>query len=182
MNKDIFKEKQKLRALVRQGKNKMSPEEKQHASEGIFKEIEGMDVFHFAQTIMVYWSLPDEVNTRNFILKWYQEKTLLLPVIRGGDIYPVQFTGPGDMVSAGPYSIPEPSGGNFTETDKIDLIIIPGMAFDHENNRLGRGKAFYDRFLPKTRAYRLGVCYRKHHFEKIPATENDIKMDRVVSR
>ena len=90
-------------------------------------------------------------------------------------------------MEAGAYGIMEPGGPAFTAYDDIDLIIIPGVAFDVKHNRLGRGKGYYDRFLQQmqqmrqTHAYKIGVCFPHQLVDSIPVTTYDIPMDEVVS-
>lgn len=90
-------------------------------------------------------------------------------------------------MEAGAYGIMEPEGPAFTAYDDIDLIIIPGVAFDVKHNRLGRGKGYYDRFLQQmqqmrqTHAYKIGVCFPQQLVDSIPVTAYDIPMDEVVS-
>ena len=67
------------------------------------------------------------------------------------------------------FGIKEPTGETFLEYDKIDLVIVPGVAFDRTLNRMGRGKGFYDRLLPKIKAPKVAVCFDFQLMEKIPA-------------
>ena len=69
----------------------------------------------------------------------------------------------------------------FAAEDELDLIIVPGVAFDHAGHRIGRGGGFYDRLLPQYRAVRVGICFGFQYLETIPAQEHDIRMDWVVT-
>ena len=94
-----------------------------------------------AKTVLMYYSLDDEVNTHDVVdtvLK--QGKTVLLPkVISETEMELRRYTGPQDLQD-GFFNIMEPSGELFENYADIDLAVIPGMAFDSQNNRLGRGK------------------------------------------
>ena len=57
------------------------------------------------------------------------------------------------------YAIPEPVGELFTDWAQIDLILVPGVAFDRAGNRLGRGKGYYDKVLKQTRAHKAGIAF-----------------------
>ena len=75
----------------------------------------------------------------------------------------------------------EPVGKPFTAFKEIDVAVVPGMSFDMRGNRLGRGKGYYDRFLPKIpQAYKIGVCFPFQKLPGIPADENDMKVDEVI--
>ena len=80
------------------------------------------------------------------------------------------------------YGILEPVGEPFTNYHDIDVAIIPGMAFDLAGNRMGRGKGFYDRLLPKLAdARKIGICFSFQLLEHIPTEAHDCPMDIIVS-
>ena len=80
---------------------------------------------------------------------------------------------------AGAYGIEEPTGENFTRFDEIEFGIIPGVSFDKQGNRLGRGKGYYDKLLPHLNSYNIGICYRFQAQKEIPAESFDRRMDEV---
>ena len=67
--------------------------------------------------------------------------------------------------------------------DELDLIIVPGVAFDPSGNRLGRGMGFYDRFLKKVKDNIpiIGLAYDFQVLEKIPANKTDIKVNKIIT-
>ncbi len=69
----------------------------------------------------------------------------------------------------------------FEEVDKIDLIIVPGIAFDKSLNRLGRGKAYYDKLLKDSKAIKIGVCFDFQLLESVPVDKYDVKMDLIIT-
>lgn len=176
----IADEKKNLRRLVIEAKNKMSIEEVKLRSILIFNLLEELPTFKKAEIILLYWSIDKEVHTHDFIAKWCDKKLILLPVIVGDDIILKQYTGIDKMVLDKVFGIPEPEGEEFADFDKIDLALIPGMAFDKKNYRLGRGKGFYDKFLPKIQAMKVGVCFNFQKFDVVPTDEYDVPMDLVI--
>lgn len=130
---------------------------------------------------MLYHSLKDEVDTHAFIRKWSREKCILLPVVVGDDLELRLYTGPEDL-TVGAYGIEEPTGARFTDYAAIDLIVVPGVAFDRDGNRLGRGKGYYDRLLPRIpSAYKIGICFPFQLVDEVPAEPFDIRMDEIIS-
>ncbi len=134
--------------------------------------------FKKAQTILLYHSLPDEVSTHQLISSWCNKKEILLPVVHGDELLIKKYS---KNLSTGSFGILEPIGPNFINFNKIDLAIIPGVAFDNEGRRLGRGKGYYDRLLPKIKAYKLGICFPFQLIDKVPTDEYDIRMDEILS-
>ena len=146
-------------------------------SVNIFKEIENDPDFQKAQVIMLYWSLGNEITTHEIISKWHETKTVLLPSVIDQYIVPKIFSGIQNMRS-GSYGILEPTGSNYE--GPIDYIIVPGMAFDKELNRLGRGGGYYDRFLSQYLAVKkVSMCRPWQLFETLPTEEHDIKIDKL---
>ena len=103
-----------------------------------------------AKTVMLYYSLPDEVDTHTLVDSLLMSgKHILLPRVTGeGTMELRRYTGPSDLAQ-GAYNIMEPTGEVFDNYTDIDIAVIPGVAFDKDGNRMGRGKGYYDRLLPK---------------------------------
>lgn len=173
--------KQDIRRRIKLLKNEISIDRKNLISNQILQNIENQKEFRKAEIIMAYSALPDEVQTAGFIEKYYKGKTILLPCVRGDDLILKQYTGKENM-QKGDFGILEPSGDEFTDYLSIDLIIVPGVAFDSNCNRLGRGKAFYDGFLKKAeKAFKIGICFDFQIVDSIPIEPHDIKMDMVIT-
>lgn len=175
-------EKHELRKIVRAAKKEVPLEEKIRRSQPIMHKVETLDKFRTAKTVLLYWSMDDEVYTHDFVKRWYKEKTILLPCVVGDDLLLRQYTGPESMVPGPQFGIPEPVGPEFTQLDSIDMIIVPGVAFDKKNNRMGRGRGFYDRLLKSTpKAFKVGVAFNFQMFEEIPVEPFDVAMDAVLT-
>lgn len=172
-------QKKELRKLIRQRKAEHTAEEKAEMSARICRQVLTDPHWAKANTVFLYHALTDEVDTTILIDAAMQEgKTVLLPVIDGDDLRLKIHTG---ATQAGSYSIQEPIGEEFTCYKEITLAIVPGMAFDKKGNRLGRGRGFYDRTLPKlAEAYKIGLCFPFQFLESIPCEAYDIKMDAVL--
>ena len=89
---------------------------------------------------------------------------------------------PPEQLAPGRWGIWEPTDEAplLSDYSRLDLVVVPGVAFSSDGKRLGRGKSFYDRFLPLVpRAAFVGVCYPCQVVEQIPADPWDIGMDIV---
>ena len=148
-------------------------------SKDTLKLLENHPKFREAETILLYYSLPDEVDTHDFIEKWYKKKRIILPVVIGDELELRKYEGK-DSLNMGAYNILEPNTEIFREYQLIDLAVVPGVAFDKEGCRLGRGKGYYDRLLPLINCYKIGICFPFQLYDSIPTEKFDIKMDEVI--
>ncbi|MDA3954807.1 MAG: 5-formyltetrahydrofolate cyclo-ligase [Bacteroidales bacterium] len=177
----INQQKKEIRKQIKKLNDVVSIEDKKSKSKNIFKQIEDLNEFVKSEIIMLYWSMNDEVYTHDFIQKWANTKQIILPSVKGDKLELKFFTGIDDLVKGDSYGIGEPSGEIITNSDKIDLIIVPCVAFDKQNNRLGRGKAYYDKLLTTTKAYKIGVCFDFQLLDSVPVDVHDVKMDIVIA-
>lgn len=170
--------KKRLRKEIREEKKCHSADELMAHSSALLVQIESHPRFIASHTILMYHSLSDEVQTHTFVEKWHKTKKILLPVVRGDILELRHYTGK-DCLKPGAFGIEEPTGKNFTDFDEIELGIIPGISFDRQGNRLGRGKGYYDKLLPLLHSYNIGICYRFQAQDEIPAEPFDRSMDEV---
>ena len=141
--------------------------------------LEQLPSFKQSNCFAIYHSLKDELQTSEFIEKWHTKKSVLLPIVRGNDIVLQPYTGR-DSLYSGAFGILEPTESFYT-TAKPEIIVIPGIAFDKQYNRLGRGKGYYDRFLSNLQIPKIGLCFSFQLIGNIPSEPFDIKMDYVVT-
>lgn len=150
-------------------------------SDKILENLERTEVFRNASRVAIYHAIPGEVQTASFIEKWYLTKKILLPVIEGDDLRMLPYTGR-ESLKAGVFGILEPTLDSPVMSEKdIDLIVVPGVAFDRERNRMGRGKGYYDRLLSTLQAPKVGICFGFQLFPSIPVEPFDKKMDLVIT-
>ena len=173
--------KKQLRKEIREEKKRHSADELMALSSALLEQIEQHPRFIASDTILMYHSLSDEVQTHAFVDKWHTTKKVLLPVVQGDIMVLRHYTGK-SCLQQGSFGIEEPGGEDFTAYHEIDLGIIPGMSFDHQGNRLGRGKGYYDKDLSRAgfRATKIGICYKEQLAEDIPSEPHDIVMDCVI--
>lgn len=225
--------KSEIRSFVKGLVRGISVEERTRFSEALKEEVVGLECWRSAKEVMLFFSLPDEVDMLPLIrAALAEQKRIYLPrviaaqVSRGVDVcevaegntlamggtlpkkseqamgntLPKESTLPaGNTVSGeemilevrelAPGQLALSRWGIWEPTDeapllsdysRLDLVVVPGVAFSSDGKRLGRGKSFYDRFLPLVpRAAFVGVCYPCQVVEQIPADPWDIGMDIV---
>lgn len=170
-----------VRKEIKHYKSLMSNQERITRSDFLLRKLENNIWFINSKTILFYWSMDDEIHTHDFIQKWSDKKRIILPKVNGDALDLKVFTNINSLKEGERYGILEPDGEDFNDYDSIDLAIVPGVAFDSNGNRLGRGKAYYDKLLPKIKAYKIALCFSFQLKEEIPADENDIKVNEVIS-
>ena len=176
-----FKTKQQLRGYIASLKKEYTNTVFRNLSECILDRLEATEWFRQAHCIAAYHSIPGEVYTAGFIDKWHLQKQWLLPVVEGADLRLLPYRGSGQM-KAGAFGILEPDATIDPVPDsRIDLIIVPGIAFDRSFNRLGRGKGYYDRLLSTLTVPKIGICFDFQLFDSIPAEPFDKKMDMIIT-
>lgn len=170
-----------IRKWIKTQKFSLTDSERINEANAVFAKIERMAEFQSAERVMLYHSLPDELPTHEFITKWAHSKHLFLPRVNGDELEVLPYN-PHELQS-GAFSIEEPQGNNITHPNTLDLIIVPAVALDHDKNRLGRGKGYYDRLLSKTQATTIGVGYDLQLIPTgIPAEPHDIKLDYIITK
>ena len=178
MAENIKEQKIALRRLIRQRKKMFSQEQLHEKSQKICEKLNQLLDNNNYKHIMLYYPLPDEVDVRPLFDMIQTNKCLILPTVLGDDIVPVSFD-KDSTFKEGAFHILEPE--NETYNGPIDLILVPGMAFDKKGNRLGRGKGFYDRFLQQhLQTPTIGVCFDFQLLDNVPAEEFDKKVNLVI--
>lgn len=174
--------KKELRALVRQRKRQFTQQQLGELSLPIVARI--MPLLRDAQTVVAYYSLDDEVDTHRMIDELLAAgKTVYLPkVVSGEQMVLCRYTGQ-ESLQQGAFGIMEPFGPSMPTNTTIDVVLVPGMAFDAQGRRLGRGKGYYDRFLsvlPHPRPQLIGVCFDFQKVDSVPTGPFDMAVDIVI--
>lgn len=174
----LTEQKKALRLLIKERKKTLNVKDREVFSSQIFDILKQNELFQKAKTILCYWSMPGEVETHTFIQNHLSEKIWLLPVVKDDALEIRQFTGVQDL-QQGVLNIGEPLGQPFE--GNIDLAVIPGMAFDRDGNRLGRGKGYYDKFLSQHNLYTIAVAFYCQIVDEVPVGKWDVKMHHIIT-
>ncbi len=176
--------KDSLRRYVRAQKRQYTAAELAVMSEKICDRVLASAWWQEAGTLLLYYPLADEVDVRPLIEKAFESgKRVLLPVCVGEELELHLYEGETSL-REGAFGIMEPTGPIFASESygDIQLAIIPGMAFDKAGHRLGRGKGYYDRLLPKlTKTKFVGISFSFQLLDEVPTDAHDIPVDEVTS-
>jgi len=144
-------------------------------------KIAATEQFAAAKTIFIYISVDGEAGTRPIIEQaWADGKRVCVPRCRNQKMDAVPYT-VNDTVKPGKYGIPEPpENRRAVSPDDIDLVIVPGMAFDRDGYRLGYGGGYYDRYLLTAR-YSVGLCRAEWYVHTLLREPHDRPVDLVIT-
>lgn len=177
--------KTELRQLVRQLKREASAEELQRQAEAATSRVLSDPAVEASAFVMLYLSMPDELPTDQIIRRlWQMGKRIVVPVVDNEtEMHLAEcFESDFHQLPHGAFGIREPRGEAFTQFESIGAAIVPGMAFGRDGYRLGRGRGYYDRFLPLLpHCQRIGLCYQFQLFDEVPHFEFDARMDAVIA-
>jgi 5-formyltetrahydrofolate cyclo-ligase len=161
----------------------LSPDERAARSGKIVDRVLALPEGRAARTGMAYWSFGSEVETAGLIDRWSAAGIrVVLPRIAGDALEAVAFR-PGDDVRETGFGAMEPSGADFVAPQEIDLVVVPGVAFDRSGHRVGYGGGFYDRFLPRTRpgALAVAVAFALQVVDAVPNGGGDHGVQVIVT-
>jgi 5-formyltetrahydrofolate cyclo-ligase len=174
-----------LRKKILKQRRAIPPGVRRAKSRRIFTKISEEPFFKKARHIALYCGIAPEVITRPFLKKILKEKKIYLPqtepIKKSMKLRRIRVL-PGDL-RKGPYGIMEPKiSCPVRSATRMDLIIVPGVAFDKKGGRLGRGAGYYDRFLRKARRVpKIGLCFREQLVKKVPMKKFDMSVDKVIT-
>lgn len=140
-------------------------------------------VFQKAKIVMFYISFDGEVETKEMIKEARKlGKIVAVPVCKRNRIIKPCLLREKARLLRGPYGIGEPAIKEFITLENLDLVVVPGVAFDKKGNRLGRGKGYYDKFLTTLAkcSASLGLAFDFQVLPNLPTTKTDVSVERVL--
>ena len=176
-----------IRERILRLRNGMPHSELEERSETIRGNLFGTPEFRNAGTILFYASIGSEVKTESMIKEAMElGKRVAVPVADAEKdaLEAVEVKDCKRDLAPGTFGIPEPKkvSGHEVPTEKIGLVIVPGIAFDRFGTRIGYGRGFYDRLLPLTRkAGTLGLAYDFQLVPYIPGEGHDVRVRKIVT-
>ncbi|MDY6850188.1 MAG: 5-formyltetrahydrofolate cyclo-ligase [Thermodesulfobacteriota bacterium] len=169
-------------ALLRQ-RRRLPADQCMSLSLDIQSYLMALDLFREAGTLALYSPVQNEVYTEAlFAEARQQEKRVVYPRVCGDDLEFIEVVSRSDLVH-GCFGVLEPGAGLRVDVGEIDLLVVPGVAFDQVGHRLGYGKGFYDRALraapPSCRL--VGLCFDFQRVPALPSEAHDVRMHAVVT-
>jgi len=175
--------KQQLRHKIGEERRRLRKDQVESASRSIVQHILTMEAFRAAQTVALYRAIRNEVELEAlFPLCWESGKRTAVPLFndeRG--TYDLAEINADTVFISGKYGISEPVNTDLIPVDQINLMLVPGVAFDPAGNRLGRGGGHYDRLLAHFNGFTAGIAFDFQQVAHVPADTHDIAVHAVIS-
>lgn len=177
-----------MRKEILSKRQSLTKQEVVEKSDNVHKQLLQLKYYQEAKTVMVYVDFRNEVQTADIITTALnQGKRIIIPVCKqeGYQLIPSEIYRFPDDLEAGTWGILEPKPGRLrpVEPGELELILIPGVAFDRKGNRLGYGAGYYDRFLEKAspKAVFIALAFELQVVEDAFPAEHDIPVHYILT-
>lgn len=162
---------------------------KQGRSAAICRRVVSLAEYADAGTVLVYMHIRDEVRTSDLLAHLFQSgKTVVVPYCAGDELKLFRLSDRSELAE-GTLGIPEPRQSLRTRADKnvapsqLDLLAVPGVAFDRTGGRVGHGRGYFDRLLARLRpdARSIGLAFECQLFDRVPMDDHDVRLDGIAT-
>jgi 5-formyltetrahydrofolate cyclo-ligase len=178
-------EKQTLREKVLKERSLISEATWRGSSQKIIEALQATDFYKEAKVVHTYLSMNSrrEVAT-DFLIEnlFNSDKRVVVPItdFETGSLTHTEIDSTSEL-KVNKWGVLEPEESEEFDISELDLIVIPMAAAGRKGSRLGYGKGFYDRFLEKTEAKKVGLVFNVFLFDEIPTEEFDEKLDVIIT-
>ena len=171
-----------LKGLITEKRNSLAKEDIGEKSEKIQDRLFSLLQYGKSKTVMFFVSFNSEVSTHGMIREALKSKIVVVPKVADNEIEPSVIIDFDNLVPSGKFGILEPIEAMKIAYKNIDLILVPGIAFDMEGHRIGYGFGYYDKLLAKVpKAVKIGLAFDFQVVDKIPSEAHDVSVDFIVT-
>jgi 5-formyltetrahydrofolate cyclo-ligase len=183
MAMDLKSEKRTLRRHILAQRDGLNAETLGRRSAAIRQALEKVEAYQTAHTVHLFVPFGSEVDTRPILEDlWAREVRAVLPRVARGRQLEHLAVSSWDELEPGAYSIPEPvSRCRAVDPSGVDLILVPGVAFDRKGGRLGYGGGYYDRFLEACPAPRVALAFDLQMVDEVPREPHDLLVHEILT-
>lgn len=171
---------QEIRKQMRALRRALDAQEVEMLSQALCARIRATAAYRQSRSVLLYWPVGGEISP--LALLEDAQKRFYLPRVEAPGEMSARLYGGKDALVKGAYGIlaPGPDAPRLAAA-QLELVIVPGLAFTGAMERVGQGGGYYDRFLPLSRALRVGVCPEFALLDRVPVRAHDQRMDAVVT-
>ena len=171
-----------LRKQVLAARDGLLPEQRKAKSLEIEERLFSLPEFTAACVVMFFASFRSEVETEPMIRRALASgKRVVLPKVLGKELALYEIHDFDRDVTPGAWGIPEPAAATTAQLGDIDLVIMPGAAFDERGNRVGYGAGFYDKLLSAFRKTTIALAFKTQIVPRVPADLHDVPATMIVT-
>ena len=179
-------EKNTLRKVYKEKREKLDSIHKKRMDSEIENKFLNTNIYKNSKVVFIYVGMENEINTKNIIEKVLKDnKEVIVPKveIKNKIMKAIKINSIDELKPCGYYGILEPLDfSKEIDINKVDLVIVPGLAFDKYGGRLGYGGGYYDKFLQKINyIYKLALAYDFQIIDFVPMEKHDIKVDLLIT-
>lgn len=171
-----------VRQSVMDKRHQLDPVLRETASQVIVDFLTQLPEYSTSKTVALYAASHGEADLRRFFDRCTADgKSCFFPRLEGNDLVFHRVMSWADL-TPGAYGILAPQTNSVVlDPARSDMMVVPGVAFDRAGNRLGRGKGYYDRYLPRVGGCHIGVCLEAFVVEALPVESHDARMHLLVT-
>jgi 5-formyltetrahydrofolate cyclo-ligase len=180
---NLKRDKRTLRRRVIARRDELTEHDRADRSRRITDRVLALPEVLEADTVMAFWSFGSEVETAPLLDRLREAGSrVVLPRVEGRDVVAVAHA-PGAPVAASSFGAMEPAGAEVVDPIEVDVVIVPGVAFDRLGRRVGYGGGFYDRFLGRTRpgVPAVAAAFALQVVAEVPEGPMDRRVDAIVT-
>ncbi len=167
---------------MREKRKALSPSSYAKKSLEIQKKLKALPKWREAGRILLYVSSPEEVDTHALILDALDENRKVFVPKASGKTLAICPLDDWESLKPGSHGILEPCEIlEEAHPETMDLIIVPGIAFDPRGHRIGYGGGFYDKLLKLTRGYKVGLAFSEQMLDELPTEAHDVPLDLIIT-
>ena len=168
-----------MRAL----RSALSQAEQDAAAQAVLERLKTLKAYTQTRCVMAYAAARGELSLTPVMEELLDRDCMLaLPRCEAPGVMTARRVESLSQLAPGAYGLAEPSPAcEILDPALLDLILVPGAAFDCRGGRIGQGGGYYDRFLGKTDALRVGVCHGFALLDAVPKEAHDMRMDFVLT-
>jgi 5-formyltetrahydrofolate cyclo-ligase len=178
--------KKTLRATLREQLRAVAPDEIRSRSAAACDKLTATEEFAASRALMIFLPLAYEVDATPIAVRaWQMGKMVTVPRVgyEQRHMIPIEIRSLSEAMNEDHYGVRTPAHGEPIPVDLVDLVVVPGLGFDTQGHRLGRGGGFYDRFLSQAAfgGATCGLALDEQIVESIPALGHDVMLDMLVT-
>jgi len=183
MSTNLRSQKRALRRRILALRDKLEPETRERHSAALRRVLGDLASYRSAKTVHLFVPFGSEVDTRPILEELWarQVRTVLPRVAANRQLDHLAVTG-SEELKPGAWEIPEPVATcPAVDPSQVELILVPGVAFDRQGGRLGYGGGYYDRFLAACPAPRIALAFALQIVDEVPRESHDLLVDDVLT-